>query len=111
MIERCRLPDGVAVANAAILIEIICHMIGVDHRPEIRHMAAITVLGGAFISGRVTLCATHIDVRSGQGIGGRVVTKAAGLPACNGVAWCTGDIKIAHAVIRICLLVIVCFVT
>jgi hypothetical protein len=106
VIKSCRLPRCIGMTNSAGLIEIISYMIGVDHRPEISLMAAKTIIGCASIGGCVTLCAAHVDVGTGQGIGGRVVSKGAWLPARNGVTGRTGDIKITHTVIRIGLRIV-----
>jgi hypothetical protein len=111
MIERGRLPRCIGMTNSAGLIEIISYMIGVDHRPEISLMAAKTIIGCASIGGCVTLCAAHVDVGTGQGIGGRVVSKGAWLPVRNGVAGRTSYIEIAYQVVGVSLLIIVCFVT
>lgn len=110
MVECGRLPGGIGMADGTILVKAVADVVGVSHRPEIRLMAAVTILGRTAIGGGVALGATHVDVSSGQRISCSAVVKGAGLPTRNSMARQTGKVEMAHRVVGIALSIVFGFV-
>ncbi len=86
VIESGRLPCSGAVANCAVVVKIVLHVIGIADAGEIRFVAGVTISRCSGIAVTVTIHTLNRRMSSGQRELGAVVIEGGGLPGSGTVA-------------------------